>query len=89
MPVLGVIQGATQNWLLASIVILLLLLPLVPLAFLPRGKVFEAVLQDGLARGEITRALRDHLADPVVRRAHVAELVGVGIIVALMVFKLF
>jgi uncharacterized membrane protein len=89
MPVLGVIQGASQNWLLASIVILVLLLPLVPLVFLPRGKVFEAALQDGLAKGEITPALREQLADPVVRWAHTLELVGVGLIVALMVFRPF
>jgi uncharacterized membrane protein len=33
-PILGTVQGAQQNWLLASILILILLFPLIPLVFL-------------------------------------------------------
>lgn len=88
-PILGAIQGEQSSWLLASILILILLLPLVPVVFLPRGKIFEAALQDAVGRGEITPTLREQIADPVVRWAHAAELVGVGMIVALMVFKPF
>ena len=89
IPLLGFIQGARPNWLLASIVILVLLLPLVPLVFLPRGKVFEAALQDAAARGEITPELREQMADPIVRLAHLAEMIGVGLIVVLMILKPF
>jgi hypothetical protein len=41
------------------------------------------------AQGRNTPALQGQIADPVVRRAHAAEMLGVGLIVALMVFKPF
>ena len=88
-PLLGSLLGAYRNWLVASIIILALLLPLVPLVFLPRGKVFEAALQDAVAKGTITPELRQQLADPVVRWAHLAEIIGVALIVVLMVYKPF
>ena len=88
-PIFGFIQGAQRNWLLASVVILVLLFPLVPLVLLPRGKVFEAALQEASAEGHITTVLQQQMKDPVVRWAHMAEMIGVGLIVALMVFKPF
>jgi uncharacterized membrane protein len=88
-PMFGVVQGSHSNWLLASIVILALLFPLVPLVFLPRGRAFEAALQAARGGGQITPDLRRPMADPIVRWAHAAELVGVSIIVVLMVFKPF
>jgi uncharacterized membrane protein len=88
-PILGFIQGASRNWLLASIVILLLLFPLVPFVFLPRGRVFEAALGHAASRGEITAELRELMEDRAVRWAHRAEMLGVGLIVALMVLKPF
>jgi hypothetical protein len=51
--------------------------------------MFAASLQEASAQGQITPALRTQIADPVVRRAHAAEMLGVGLIVALMVFKPF
>jgi hypothetical protein len=66
-----------------------LLFPLVPLVFIPRGKRFEAALQDAVAREEITPELREQMADPMVRAAHLAEMIGVVLIVVLMVFKPF
>jgi len=86
-PLFGSILGDSRNWLLASTVILVLLLPLVPIVFLPRGKHFESALRDATDAGHITPELRQQMADPVVRRAHWAELIGVGLIVVLMVFK--
>jgi len=59
------------------------------LVFLPRGKVFEAALNDARAKGTITPELRQQLADPVVRWAHLAEMIGVALIVGLMVYKPF
>ena len=88
-PLLGSLLGPYRNWLIASILILALLLPLVPLVFLPRGKVFEAALHDARAKGTITPELRQQLADPVVRWAHLAEMIGVARIVGLMVYKPF
>jgi uncharacterized membrane protein len=86
-PLLGSILGDSRNWLLASTVILVLLLPLVPIVFLPRGKHFEAALREATDAGRITSELRQQMADPVVWWAHLAEMLGVGLIVALMVFK--
>ena len=88
-PLFGSIQGPYRNWLLVSILILAALLPLVPLVFLPRGKVFEAALQEAIARGSLTPELEKQMSDPVVRWAHRAEMVGVALIVVLMVFKPF
>ncbi len=88
-PILGALRGPFPNWLLTSIVILLVLLPLVPLVFLPRGKVFEAALEEAVAAGEITQALRGCMADPMVRAAHRAEMIGLVVIVILMVTKPF
>ncbi len=88
-PILAAVQGSSSNWLLVSILILLLLFPLVPLVFLPRGRVFETALQAARAAQQITPELRRLMADPVVRWAHAAELAGVSVIVVLMVFKPF
>ena len=88
-PILGAIQGGHQQWLLASIVVLVLLFPLVPLVFLPRGKLFEAALRESIAQGNITPVLRKHMADPVVKWAHGAEMMGIAVIVVLMVLKPF
>jgi uncharacterized membrane protein len=88
-PILGFLQGESRNWLLVSVVILLLLFPLVPLVFLPRGKVFEGALARAASRSEITAELRELMEDRAVRLAHRAEMIGVGLIVVLMVLKPF
>jgi uncharacterized membrane protein len=88
-PVLGSILGPYRNWLLASIAILVLLFPLVPLVFLPRGKLFEAELAEASLKGVVTPELHRQMADPVVRWAHLAEMIGVALIVILMVYKPF
>jgi len=88
-PIFGFVQGAQRNWLLAAVLVLVLLFPLVPLVFLPRGQRFEAALRKASAEGQITPALRQQMQDPVVRWAHMAEMTGVGLILILMVFKPF
>jgi uncharacterized membrane protein len=88
-PILGFLQGADRNWLLVSNLILVIGLFAVPLIFLPRGKKFAVVLEDALAKGQMTPELRAHLDDPVVRAAHWYELISMPLIVFLMVFKPF
>ena len=88
-PILGFLQGASQNWLLVTNILLVIGLLLVPLVFLPRGKTFEPVLQDALAQGQITPQLRVKLNDGVVRFAHGFEIISLVVIVFLMVFKPF
>jgi hypothetical protein len=88
-PVLGVLQGASANWLLASLILYLTLVPLIVLVFLPRGRVFDRALQEALAQDRVTRALTAACADRVVAAAHAWELVAFGLIIVLMVAKPF
>ena len=88
-PILGFLQGADRNWLLVSNMIFLLGFLSVPLIFLPRGKKFDVILKDALAKGQMTPELRAQLDDPLVRAAHLYEMVSMPLIVFLMVFKPF
>ena len=81
--------GLTTGWMLVSVVILLTVIPLVPLVFLPRGRVFEAAMASARSSGTDTPELRAAFADPMVAFAHWYELTAVGIVVALMVLKPF
>ena len=88
-PIFGFLQGASQNWLFVSNILLASGIFVVPLVFLPRGKKFDLVLADALVEGQITPELRAELDDRVVRFAHLYENVMVVVVVALMVFKPF
>jgi hypothetical protein len=88
-PFLGPFQGAQVDWLFASLVIFLSPLPLVPLVFLPRGKVFEAALIEAEAEGEVTDRLKIAFRDPVVLGAHVYELGSTLVVLVLMLTKPF
>ena len=88
-PFLGPFQGAPVDWLFASLVIFLSPLPLVPLVFLPRGKVFDAALQEAEAQNVITERLSAAFRDPVVFAAHVYELVATVVVLILMIAKPF
>jgi hypothetical protein len=58
----------------------------VPIVFLPRGRVFDAVFADAKQRGELTPELTQAFRDPVVALARDAKLV-VAVIIGLMVLK--
>ena len=88
-PFLGPLQNAPVDWLFTSLVIYVSAIPLVPLVFLPRGRVFEAALEEASAQGAVTSALRAAFADPVVRAAHVYELAVSIIVLVLMISKPF
>ena len=81
--------GITTGWMLASLVIYFVLLALVPTIFLPRGRRFEAAMANAQRDGIMTAELRGAIADPAVRLARNAEVLGIGVIVALMVLKPF
>jgi hypothetical protein len=88
-PFLGPLQGAPVDWLFVSILIYLSIIPVIPLVFLPRGKVFAAALAEATAVGVVTPGLTAAFRDPVVFAAHVYELaVMVGVFV-LMITKPF
>jgi uncharacterized membrane protein len=88
-PIFGFLQGASRNWLLASNILLVVGLLAVPLVFVPRGKKFDLVLQEALAKGQMTPQLRADLEDKTVRGVHLAEMAMLVVVVVLMVFKPF
>jgi uncharacterized membrane protein len=88
-PILGFLQGASQNWLLVSNILIIGILVLIPTVLVPRSKQFEPLLQAALAKGEMTPELREAANDGVVALAHLYEEVAVVVIAALMVIKPF
>jgi hypothetical protein len=88
-PIFGFLQGASQNWLLVTnILVLLIPFPII-FFFIPRGKVFEPIMSDALAKGQVTPELQEQLHDPAMKYMHLLEMVGVVFVVILMVFKPF
>ena len=88
-PFLGPIQGAPVDWLFVSLVLYLSIVPLVPFVFIPKGKVFDAALEEATARGTTTPELTAALADPAARFARIYEAVAVTIVLVLMLTKPF
>lgn len=88
-PVLGPIQGAPIDWLFVSLVLFLSVLPLVPLVFLPRGRVFDAALKEATTHGAVTDRLRVAFRDRVVLAAHAYELGAIVVVLILMIAKPF
>ncbi len=86
---LGPFGGGTVDWLFVSLVLYVSNVPLVPLVFLPRGKVFDAAFAQAEAEGGVTRELAAAWADPVVRGAHVYELATATIVLILMLAQPF
>lgn len=64
-------------------------LPLVPLIFLPRGRVFEAAIDEARRRGAVTPEQRAAFADPAVALARRYEVFAVSLVIGLMVLKPF
>jgi uncharacterized membrane protein len=88
-PLLGMLQGASTNWLLASLVLSLSLIPIVVLLLIPRRRRRVAALEDAIANGALTAELRAALDDRVVLGGRTAEILIVGAILVLMVLKPF
>jgi uncharacterized membrane protein len=83
------LAGSGNWWLLTSLVLYVGTFALVPLVFLPRGKVFERALTDARERGVVTPDLVLAFRDPAVRWARTWETVMVLMVIALMVVKPF
>jgi uncharacterized membrane protein len=88
-PFLGPLQGGQVDWLFVSFVLYVASIPLVPLVFVPRGKVFDAALEGATEAGVVTPELKAAFRDRAVLAAHVFELVAVFVVFALMVAKPF
>ncbi|MGZ8583177.1 MAG: DUF2269 family protein [Actinomycetota bacterium] len=87
--VVGDLSLSDNGWLIASLALYVALGLLVPIVFLPRGRVFEAALAHAKQRGEVTPELTAAFHDPAVALARNAELVIVAVIIGLMVLKPF
>ena len=87
--VLGPLTGGSLDWLFVSLVLYLSVLPLVPLVFMPRGRVFGAALEDAERQGTLTPELATAFHDPVTRAAHVYELGAITVVLCLMLTKPF
>lgn len=83
------VWGEGSRWVTVSLILFATTVPLVPLVFLPRGKVFEGALSSAAAEGRMTPELRMALRDPTVAAARIYEKVVVAVVVALMVTKPF
>jgi hypothetical protein len=88
-PFLGPLQGAPIDWLFVSIAIYLSVIPVIPLVFIPRGKIFAAALAEATESGVVTEALTARFRDPVVFAAHVYELGVMVVVLVLMITKPF
>jgi len=88
-PIFGFLQGASQNWLLVSNILLILTMILVGAVFIPYNKRLESIIQTALAEGRVTPELSVALDDKVNKLAHYAEEAFVLIVAALMVLKPF
>jgi len=83
------LAGSNNWWLLTSLLLFVAIGVLVPVVFLPHGKVFEHALADAKTKRDVTPELRTALRDPAVRNARAAELLVVAVIIMLMVTKPF
>jgi len=88
-PIFGFLQGASQNWLLVSNILLILTMILVGAVFIPYNKRLESIIQAAHAEGHVTLELRAALDDKVNRLAHHIEEIAILAVAALMVLKPF
>jgi len=88
-PIFGFLQGSSQNWLLVSNLLLVVMMVLIPSIFIPHNKKVEMLLQTALTQGRISPDLNAALNDKVNKLAHYVEEAIVLIVAALMVLKPF
>jgi Predicted integral membrane protein (DUF2269) len=81
--------GEGSRWVTVSLILFASTVPLVPLVFLPRGKVFEGALASAVSERRMTPELRAALLDPAVAAARTYEKVVVAVVIVLMVAKPF
>ena len=86
-PIFGYLQGASQNWLLASNGLLVIMVTLISTVFIPHNKKVAAQLQAALRAGRLTPELSAALDDRPNQWAHLAEEIILVTVAALMVLK--
>lgn len=88
-PIFGFLQGAPQNWLLVSNLLLVIMIVLIPGVFVPHNRKVEALLKSAQQNGRVTPELSAALSDQKNKLAHYAEELIVLAVAALMVLKPF
>jgi len=88
-PILGALQGAERNWLLAANLLLVTLILLPPLVFVPQRRRIEAALKAAQAEGRMTAQLRSVASERSGRLWHLYEEIAVVAIVLLMALRPF
>jgi uncharacterized membrane protein len=88
-PIFGFLQGADKNWLLLSVILLIIMQILIPSMFLPHNKKVAGLLQTALSEGRVTSELSAALNDKKNQMAHHAEEIIMVVVAALMVLKPF
>ena len=81
--------GTNNWWLLVSLILYLSNVSLIPLVFVPRGRVFERELAAARGGRTVTPGLSAALRDGAVQAARTYELVTLVAIILLMVAKPF
>ena len=88
-PIFGFLQGASQNWLLVSNILLVIMMVFIFGVFVPHNKKVENILQIALKEGYVTSDLTSALNEKTNKAMHLLEEVIVIVITALMVLKPF
>jgi uncharacterized membrane protein len=88
-PIFGFLQGASQNWLLVSNILLVMTIIPVAVVFIPYNKKLESIIQAVHAEGHVTPELRAVLDDKVNKLAQHIEEIAILAVATLMVLKPF
>lgn len=88
-PMFGFLQGASQNWLLVSNVLFVIVMGIIFIIVVPHNKRVDAKLQAALTKGNVTPELMAELEERRNKFAHLVEESLLLVVVALMVFKPF
>ena len=88
-PLLGSLQGGRDNWLPVSLLLFLGIFLLVPVVFLPKGRLFGAALDEAVTADRVTPGLVIAFGHPVVRGAHIYEFAAVIVVLVLMLTRPF
>jgi uncharacterized membrane protein len=88
-PIFGFLQGASQNWLFVSNILLIIMVIIIPAVFIPHNRKVEVLLQAALSDGRITPQLASALDNKVNKFGHLAEEAIILVVAALMVLKPF
>jgi len=84
-PILGALQGASVNWVLAAIIVYLTIIPVIVFVMVPKGRALQTALAEAGAQGQVTPALKAAMADPVVGVARTYEFLMVVVLAWLMI----